>query len=125
MSGFRSQQWVVQAIFGTLAALGLLRVAVALHALQMGEETALLTLPLGVIFPVVLVAALLRMPPTRTQEGLLMRLATAAHLTLIVAVPSLALPLALGLPVVFLLVELFETRIPPTWRDRVVRAVLA
>lgn len=77
MSEFRPQRWVVQAMFGTLAALGLARAAVALHALQMGQETALLTLSLGVIFPVLLDSALLRMPPTRTREGLLMRLATA------------------------------------------------
>lgn len=125
MNGFQPQRWVFQAIVGTLGVLVVLRFAVAVRELQAGDETALLTLPLGVIFPTLLVAALIGMPPTRTREGLLMRLATATHLLLIVAVPSLALQLALGLPVVFLIVEMFETRLPPVWRDRILRVVLA
>lgn len=48
-----------------------------------------------------------------------MRLGTAWQFILIVAVPPYALHLLLGLPLIFLLVELFETRLPRRVREPV------
>lgn len=50
-----------------------------------------------------------------------MRAGTMIQLCLIVLLPSAALYLALGLPVVFLVVELFETRVPHVIREPIVR----
>ncbi len=54
-----------------------------------------------------------------------MRLGTLVHLILIVALPSVALHLALGFPFVFLTVELFETRLPSSIKAPFSRWVLA
>lgn len=105
--------------------MAVLRFGQALLALQHGDETALLTLPLGVVLPGLLIAALLSMPPAETVEGALMRLGTVIHLLLILALPPLALHLALGLPIVFLVVELFQTRVPARLREPLTRMVLA
>jgi hypothetical protein len=48
-----------------------------------------------------------------------MRLGTIFQLVLVIAVPRFSLQLLLGLPVVFLLVELFETRLAPGLRDAI------
>ncbi|WP_308915990.1 hypothetical protein [Jannaschia sp. LMIT008] len=103
----------------------IVRFGMALHSLRQGDETALLTLPLGAVLPGLLIVALLAMPPAHTVEGVLMRLGTAIHLLLILALPPLALHLALGLPVVFLVVELFQTRVPARIRGPLTRVVLA
>jgi hypothetical protein len=95
-----------------------------ISGLLTGDEHALLTFPLAVILPTVLVAILLVLPPAETREGLLMRVGTVVQLLLIVALPPLALYLALGLPVVFLAVELIETRLPPALRDRLAGLVV-
>lgn len=94
------------------------------QSLANGDEHELLAYPLTVIFPAVLIAILLVMPPTESREGLLMRVGTIVQLLLIVALPAFALYLALGLPVVFLVVELFETRLPHALRDRLARLVV-
>ena len=89
-----------------------------LSGLRNGDEHPLLAFPLAVIFPTVLVAILVMLPPAQTREGLLMRVGTIIQLLLIIGLPSLALRLALGVPVVFLIVELLETRLSPALRDR-------
>lgn len=94
-------------------------------SLARGEEHALLAYPLTVIFPTVLIAILLLMPPVESREGLLMRVGTIVQLLLIIALPTFALYLTLGFPVVFLVVELFETRLPHALRDRLSRLVVA
>jgi len=81
-------------------------------SLNAGDETALLAFPLTVIFPLVLTVILLLMKPTKTREGLLMRVGTLIHLLLIVSLPKFSLILALGLPFVFLTVEIYETWLP-------------
>jgi hypothetical protein len=86
-----------------------------------GDPDALLALPLTAIFPALLVLLLSMMPPARSREGILMRIGTMAQLCLIILLPPLALYLALGLPVVFLVVELFETRVPRAIREPLVR----
>ncbi|SFK29814.1 hypothetical protein [Methylorubrum salsuginis] len=108
-----------------LATAVLLRSVDLVRALSASDEGPLLAYPLSVIFPALLVVALMRMPPAVSREGILMRLGTMIQCVLIVALPPLALHLALGLPVVFLVVELFETRCPPALRDALARRVVA
>lgn len=81
-------------------------------SLQTDDERALLAFPLTVIVPATLSALLIGMPPAKSREGLLMRLGTIIQLLLIIIFPAISLYLALGLPVVFLVVELFETQAP-------------
>lgn len=101
------------------------RIAIMMSALSGGDPDHLLAFPLTVIFPAILAGLLLAMPATRSREGALMRLGTIIQLALIILLPQLALYLSLGLPVVFLVVELFETRFPQSLRDPIVRTVLA
>jgi hypothetical protein len=58
-------------------------------------------------------------------EGVLVRIGTACQLILILAVPPFPLHLLLGLPVVFLLVDLFETRLPRRLREPVAARLAA
>ena len=101
------------------------RFAIVVSALAEGNPDHLLAFPLTVIFPAILAGLLLAMPSTRSREGALMRLGTIIQLALIILLPPVALYLALGLPVVFLVVEMFETRLPRAVREPIVRAVLA
>lgn len=100
------------------------RFAIVVSALAEGNPDHLLAFPLTVIFPAILAGLLLAMPSTRSREGALMRLGTIIQLALIMLLPPVALYLALGLPVVFLVVEMFETRLPRAVREPIVRAVL-
>ena len=113
-------------ILAILAASILLwRGVTAVTSAYTGDETLLLAFPLTVIFPVMLIVILLSMEPTRTREGLLMRLGTIIHLLLIISLPSFALFLALGFPFVFLCVELFETRLPKQVTDPLSKLLLS
>ena len=89
-----------------------------------GDETRLLSFPLTVIFPALLIVMLATMPPAASREGALMRLGTMIQLVAIIALPDFALYLALGLPVVFLMVELFETKLPHSLRESIARMVV-
>lgn len=102
---------------GMAALVALVRLVAAVIAALAGDVAALTAFGFTVLLPLLLVARLLSLGPARTREGVLMRLGTAGQLVLVIAVPPFALHLALGLPVVFLLVELFETRLPPGLRD--------
>ena len=117
--------WVRAALFLGLGTVLVVRTVVAIVDLGERDPTAFLTLPLGAILPTLLAVALLAMPPARTTEGALMRVGTVLHLLLILCLPPLALHLALGLPVVFLAVELYQTRLPRMFRDPLTRLVLA
>lgn len=108
-----------------MALIALWRAIDVIGGLARGEEHALLAFPLTVIFPAVLITILLMFPPAESREGLLMRVGTIGQLLLIMALPGCALYLALGLPVVFLVVELFETKLPIPTRDRLARLVVA
>lgn len=112
-------------LFVALAAGVSARCAAMVFALLDGEEALLLAFPLAVIFPAILAATLLLLPPAASREGLLMRVGAIIQLVLIVMLPGLALYLALGFPVVFLVVELFETRLPSRLREPLRRLVLA
>ena len=99
-----------------LAAFGRLVLALA-GAIWTGSLGLLTTYGFTVVFPLVLIGLLLSLGPGRTREGVLMRIGTAWQMILVIAVPPLALHFVLGLPIVFLLVELFETRTPARLRE--------
>ena len=54
-----------------------------------------------------------------------MQIGTMIQLLLIIALPGFALYLALGIPVVFLVIELFETRAPTIFRSWIKGRVIA
>lgn len=64
------------------------------------------------------------MGKTITKEGLLMRFGTMTQLLLIISIPKFSLYLALGFPVVFLVVELFVTRVPKTITTPIERVIV-
>jgi hypothetical protein len=101
------------------------RIVMMVVALGSGDPSRLLVFPFSAILPAVLMTVLAVMPPTRTREGLLMRVGAMIQLWLIILLPTIALYLALGFPVVFLVVEIFETRISPRIRDPLARLVIA
>lgn len=101
------------------------RIADVVTGLRGGDEAALLAFPLAVILPFALIIGLAQLAPTESREGALMRLGTMLQLVAIIALPHMALYLALGLPVVFLVVELYETRVPAPLRDATVRFFVA
>lgn len=96
----------------------------ALSALVSGNEGQFLAFPLTVILPALAFAFLVKLRRVNSAEGALMQFGAMIQLLLIVAWPSFALYLALGFPVVFLVVEIFETRLPALLRDPIKRAVL-
>ncbi|HEX8556114.1 MAG TPA: hypothetical protein VF695_15515 [Sphingomonas sp.] len=112
---------VIAAMGGCVAA----RAGAMIIAVQRGDPAPLLAFPFTALLPAILLALLAAMPAARTREGLLMRVGTMIQLVLIVALPGMALYLALGFPVVFLIVELFETRVPRRVREPLVRLVVA
>lgn len=101
------------------------RIVTMIEALGSGDPSLLLAFPFGAILPGVLLIVLTVMPPTQTREGLLMRVGAMLQLWLIILLPTMALYLALGFPVVFLVVEIFETRVPPRLREPLACLVIA
>jgi hypothetical protein len=97
------------------------RLITAVFTAQAGDLDAFSAYGFTVVFPLILILLLLSLGPSRNREGILMRLGTVAQLALIIAIPGFALQLLLGLPVVFLLVELFETRLPRGVREPIAR----
>ncbi len=100
------------------------RALVAIGDLVAGDETAFLAFPLTVILPACAFAFLAVQQNMTSQEGALMQLGVMIQIVLILALPGLALYLALGFPVVFLVVELFETRAPAPLRHAIKSRVL-
>jgi hypothetical protein len=96
-----------------------------IRSLQVGDASRLLAFPFEAVLPAMLLVILSMLSPTRTREGLLMRVGAMIQLWLIIVLPVVALYLTLGFPVVFLVVELFETRLPPRLRDPLARVVVA
>jgi predicted DCC family thiol-disulfide oxidoreductase YuxK/uncharacterized integral membrane protein len=90
----------------------IIRLVSAFNQWDAGSKTAIESYSFCVIFPAILIIVLAFMKGTKTKEGLLMRFGTMVQLLLIICLPPLALYLALGLPVVFLVVELLVTRLP-------------
>lgn len=90
----------------------IIRIFSALNEWEGGSNTAIESYSFCVVFPAILIAVLALMKGTRTKEGLFMRLGTMVQLFLIICLPPFALYLALGFPVVFLVVEMLVTRLP-------------
>lgn len=97
----------------------------AISDLIVGDQTAFLTFPLSVILPVMMFSFLATRRSMASQEGALMQLGAMAQMLLIIALPSFAIYLALGFPVVFLFVELFETRLPNGAKTAIKRRLIA
>lgn len=97
----------------------------AVSDLLKGDVTAFLAFPLTVILPALAFAYIGLLKDMVSQEGVLMQIGVMIQLILILALPAFALYLALGFPVVFLVVELFETKAPPGLRQRIKKRLLA
>lgn len=106
-------------IVGCGVLLALHRFLTSINDLEEGKPDAFLSFPMTVILPIAALAYLVRMPATRTSEGILMRFAAIVLILMIVALPAVSLHLALGFPVAFLVVEMFETRVPAPLRSTV------
>jgi hypothetical protein len=100
------------------------RLILAIQDCYNGTIDPLNSFGFSVVLPLTALLLINSMVPSRTREGLLMRFGTVLHLVLVMALPEFALHLLLGLPVVFLIVELFEARVPPALRDRLVKIVV-
>ncbi len=111
-------------LFAILFLCILMRSVDVVLSLMAGDETRLLSFPLTALFPALLIVMLAAMPPAASREGALMRLGTMIQLVAIIALPDFALYLALGLPVVFLVVELFETKLTASLREPIARMVV-
>ncbi|MFS8048776.1 hypothetical protein [Rhizobium sp. BR 314] len=112
----------VRAVISTLAAgLALSRLIKSAYGLAEGKPDDFLAFPMTVVLPGAALAYLIRMPATRTSEGLMMRFAAMVLILMIIALPAAGLHLALGFPVAFLIVEMFETRVPAPMRSTVKR----
>ena len=106
------------------SALALGRLGLSVVRLVDGKPDDFLGFPLMVILPGTALFYLIRMPGTRTSEGAIMRLAALALILMILGMPAFALHLALGFPIAFLVVELFETRAPASMRDAIKRRLV-
>lgn len=93
-------------------------------ALTAGKPDDFLAFPMTVILPGAALTYLIRMPGTQTSEGILMRFAGMVLILMIIALPPASLYLALGFPVAFLVVEVFETRTPAAVRSTLKRWVV-
>ena len=90
-----------------------------------GDKTAFLAFPLTVLIPALTFLFLATRKGMSSAEGVLMQVGTMIQLLLIIALPGFALYLALGFPVVFLVIELFETRSPVTFRTWIKSRIIA
>ncbi|HAR54083.1 hypothetical protein KO491_08845 [Roseovarius nubinhibens] len=90
-----------------------------------GDKTEFLALPLTVLIPALAFLFLATRKDMSSAEGVLMQIGTMIQLLLIIALPGFALYLALGFPVVFLVIELFETRAPTIFRSWIKVRVIA
>ena len=104
-----------------MAASAIVRLVLAIAAARTGDLEPLSAFGLSVILPFSGLVLILSLGPSRTREGVLMRIGTAIQMILIVILPRFGLHLLLGLPVAFLVVEFFETRLPSRLRDPLAR----
>lgn len=107
------------------AILFLWRAYLAITDLINSDQTAFLAFPLSVVLPAMIFSFLATRRGMASQEGALMQLGAMMQILLILALPSFALYLALGFPVVFLMVELFETRLPNSLKTAVKSRLIA
>lgn len=100
------------------------RLILAIQAGLDGRMDPLNAFGFSVILPLTLILLIMSLGPNRTRESGLMRVGTMIQLILIMSLPNVALHLLLGLPLVFLAVEIFETRLPRRVRDPVARILV-
>ncbi|WP_299734547.1 hypothetical protein [uncultured Roseobacter sp.] len=122
---FSIRTFVVFVLSTAMVVAVMLRAVKAVQGLQNSDETAFLAFPLAVMIPALAFSYLAVRRGMSSQEGVLMQLGTMIQLLLIIALPQFALYLALGFPVVFLLVEIFETRFPAQIRSWVKKQVIS
>lgn len=108
---------VLFVVLGVATCLVLLRAYTAISDYISGEANGLLGFPLAVALPYAALLFLASQRALKSAEGVLMQLGTLILILLILALPDLSLHLALGLPVVFLAVEVFEQRMPDHLRN--------
>ena len=89
------------------------------------DKSVFLAFPLTVLLPALALLFLATRKAMRSAEGVLMQVGAMIQLLLIIAMPDFAIYLALGFPVVFLIVEIFETRAPAPLRTWVKSRVIA
>lgn len=89
-----------------------------------GDVTPFLAFPLTVILPALAFVYVGQLRNMVSEEGVLMQIGVMIQLILILSLPFFALYLALGFPVVFLVVELFETKAPRALRQSIKRRLL-
>ncbi len=116
---------VILGMICVAASLVVFRIYSAIVDLAKGDQTAVLAVPLTVILPGLAFAFLTTRRGMASREGALMQMGALIQLLLIVALPGFALYLALGFPIVFLFVELFETKMPVTVKTSITRRLLA
>ena len=116
---------VLSGLMAAAVCLVLARGSMAVAALLDGNPTDVLAFPLAVIMPALAFVFLASLKGMGSEEGVLMQLGAMIQLLLILALPVIALHLALGLPVVFLLVELLETKAPNRLRTAIKTRVVA
>lgn len=97
----------------------LIRLYAAASDFFAGDETGLLSFPLSVVLPCTALVFLASRRAIKSEEGVLMQLGTMILILLIVLLPSISLHLALGLPVVFLAVEVIEQHMPEELRNAI------
>ncbi len=101
------------------------RAVCAIRELCDGDVNAILSLPLTVILPAFAFFYVGQLKDMISDEGALMQLGIMIQFILILSLPSFALYIVLGFPVVFFVVEIFETKISKTIRSRVKGCILA
>lgn len=121
---FNPQPWVIW-VLSLLAFAAVGQRAFDAVASLGGDKTAFLAFPLTVLVPALVFLFLATRKCMTSAEGVLMQLGTMTQLLLIITLPDFALYLALGFPVVFLVIELFETRAPEMFRTWIKSRVIA
>jgi hypothetical protein len=115
---------VVQFMIFIAASLVSFRGYLAIVDIASGDASEALAFPLTVILPGLGFAFLTLRRDMSSQEGVLMQLGAMIQILLILALPRFGLHLALGFPIVFLIVELFETRLPVMIKVPILRRLL-
>ncbi len=110
--GYALRKDILITLFIAVGSVCLIRLFFAISSWRSGHNELLEVYSFAVIFPAVLILVLSFLGKTKTKEGLLMRFGTMVQLFLIISIPFFSLYLALGLPVVFLVVELFVQKTP-------------
>ena len=122
---YRLKRSLLLALASALVCLVVLRGYEAVRDLLAEDQTQFLAFPLSLIFPGAAFLYLASQRGMSSQEGVLMQLGAMVQILLIIAFPGWALHLALGFPVAFLVVELFETRMPSSIKARVKGKLMA